>query len=174
MVANPMLPDVDFKEKIADIYKAGNTIKFYKFVSLVYDFNSPLVLDFPELSERKKQASIILDYEYNENDFNYDVVTEFVIKKLNSNLWTLITANENTFEEYTGKVNKRISEELDEDKQLKAVQVKNTMLEQMEKMIDRIQNLKNKLFWGDIELVTASGKIKNYTSENVAKHIDKR
>ena len=174
MVVNPMLPDNEFKDKIADIYNPIHPIKFYKFISLVYDFNSPLVLDIPQLDERKKQASIIIGYDFDESSCDYEVITNFVIQKIGNNLWTLITANENTFEEYTGKVNKRIGADLDEDKQLKAVQVKNSMLEQMEKMIDRIQNLKNKLFWGDAELVSASGKIKNYTSENVAKHIDKR
>ena len=137
---------------------------FYAYIKLIYSPDSPIVRDFPDLAERKAQAAKRTGCD---GVFFHKEAAKYIIS-LNNMLWTEIVSNETAFEEYTLRVNKPLSDELDEDKLLKAVTVKSTMLTQMGDIRKRITTLRNEMFHSDEELVETHRSIKDFTAEAVA------
>ncbi len=83
---------------------------------------------------------------------------------------TLICSLEATFEEYAERVNKRI-EDQDSGKELdvlKAVEIKNKLINQMDDMINKIEALYNKLFAGDQDAVDEFDEAKKFRPEYIA------
>ena len=174
MVVNPYVKDSLLKmyPKLKEVKKESDTLltdkdldMYFRYVSFVYDPHSPMNHEYPTLDQRKAMAKE--EVGYNGQDYP-ELAAYFIIIIINNRLWTEIASNENVFDEFTIKVNKPIGVDLDEDKQLKAVQLKNVMLTQMSEMRKRITTLRNELFSGDIEIVNTEKKITIFNAENVA------
>lgn len=143
--------------------------RLLKYISWVYDPNTPLASSHVDLSSRKKEAIRLTKFD---GYVDPRIVFIFVSKVINNRLWTEIVSNEMVFEEYTQRVLSPIGDTLDEDKLLKAVQLKNTMLLHMGDMRKRIKTLRSELFAADDSLMEQNKANLRLTAENISTLID--
>lgn len=138
--------------------------KLLKYVVALYDPQSPLFKDYPELAIRKQTAAlvagydVIIDNEYLESLYacNNDEETEVVInflKIVQNRIWAMIVSIEQTIWEYNLRLLSPISKgESDKDKDLvSAVNMKSKMAEDLGIMNDRLDGYLKK-FYGDDRL----------------------
>lgn len=144
---------------------------YFRYLSLCYDPHSPMVKTFPDIRQRRQEAAMEAVYE---GEHFPIIAIEFVKTIVKRRTWIVLCSMDNTFDEYATRVNIPISNSLDEDKALKAVELKNKMLETMVQMIASRDNLMKQMFDNDSELLETEGEITNFTPENVAKSIRKK
>lgn len=137
----------------------------FRYLSLAYDPNSKLVKQFPDIKQRKAEALRLSGYDGYCDSL---LAIRFVKGVIKRPLWTLITSIDNTFSEYADKVNSPIDMEED-DKALKAVELKNKMLTQMAEMLKTREALMIQLFDNDKELEDAEVGLKKLKPENIGK-----
>ena len=174
MVVDPTTPDdklfskYPLLDKITTEEGVKATPSLIKYIAYVYDPNSPLASSHPDLVSRKEHAKQLTKHS---GTIDNHAIFVFIARLINNRLWTEIVANETVFDEYTSKVLNPIAN-LDEDKTLKAVQIKNTMLNQMGEMRQRIKKLRSELFSADEALVESSKEKLRLTAENIAHLVD--
>lgn len=151
----------------------SNLDKQIRYLSWVYDYNSPAVKEYSDITRRKAWAKHEVGMS---SDANYELTISFLTKVINNRVWTLICSLESTFIEYTERVNKKIEDD-DTGKEidiLKAVEIKNKLLTQMHDMIEKIDNLYSRLFANDDSLKDEFDERNVFTPESVAQQIKKR
>lgn len=172
MIINPYCGDVlseypRLKEVIGNTDTKHITQQI-AFLSWVYDFNSPAVRDFSDINKRKEWARLETEII---KDPSYELAVSFLTKVVKSRTWTLICSLESTFTEYAERVAKRIedSENGKEIDILKAVEIKNKMLNQMADMSNSIDELYGKLFSNDQDLIEEHNRKTMFTPEAMSK-----
>lgn len=161
---NDILPKTGF---IKDINKQ------IQYMAWVYDYNSPAVKEFSDITRRKEWAKQTVELTEKPN---FELMLNFTRYVINSRVWTLICSLEATFEEYAERVNKRI-EDQDGGKEidiLKAVEIKNKLINQMDEMINKIEALYNKLFSGDTDVIDEYDESRKFTPEYIAAQMKKK
>jgi hypothetical protein len=180
MIINPLCDGdiLDFYPNLQTIVPkslpgTSNLDKQIRFLAWVYDYNSPAVKEYSDITRRKIWAKQEVGMTTNAN---YELTINFLTKVINNRVWTLICSLESTFIEYTERVNKKIEDD-DTGKEidiLKAVEIKNKLLTQMHDMIEKIDNLYSRLFAGDDSLKEEFDERNVFTPESVAQQIKKR
>jgi len=172
MVIDPNTTDmITTYPRLNDILPKGSFVKDLnkqiQYMAWVYDYNSPAVKEFSDITRRKEWAKQTVDLKEKPN---FELMLNFTRYVINSRVWTLICSLEATFEEYAERVNKRI-EDQDSGKELdvlKAVEIKNKLINQMDDMINKIESLYNKLFAGDQDAVDEYDEAKKFRPEYIA------
>lgn len=147
--------------------------KQIQYMAWVYDYNSPAVKEFSDITRRKEWAKATVGLTEKPN---FELMLKFVKSVINSRVWTLICSLEATFEEYAERVNKRI-EDQDGGKEidiLKAVEIKNKLINQMDEMINKIESLYNKLFSGDEDAIDEFEESRKFRPEYIAAQMKKK
>ncbi len=172
MVIDPNTTDmITTYPRLKEILPKGSFVKDVnkqiQYMAWVYDYNSPAVKEFSDITRRKEWAKATVGLTEKPN---FELMLNFVSTVINSRVWTLICSLEATFEEYAERVNKRI-EDQDSGKELdvlKAVEIKNKLINQMDDMINKIEALYNKLFAGDQDAVDEFDEAKKFRPEYIA------
>lgn len=149
-----------------------------KYVLYMYDQNTPLKEQFPELKIRKEQAavlsgfSLIKDNEKLHDMFFFlsdqlvDMVDEF-LRKQNNRIWSMIVSNEQTFFEYQTKLLSPVEGDRDKDI-LQALQIKSKIMDDLNTINDRLDSYYMKLYGEDQELLKVIKADKRLTPEFIA------
>jgi hypothetical protein len=182
MIFNP------FKVK-STLKKAFPKIKMFKsfeladdqmiaYVLYMYDQNTPLKEQFPDLKIRKEQAAILSGYSLTKDGtFLHDLfffvseklvqmVDEF-LRKQNNRIWSMIVSNEQTFFEYQTKLLSPVEGERDKDI-LQALQIKSKIMDDLNTINDRLDSYYMKLYGEDQELLKVIKADKRLTPEFIA------
>lgn len=164
--AYPQLREVvePFSESLPDV----NYHQYFRYLSFCYDPNSPLAKEIQDIQKRKEAAKAEVGYEGAEH---HQIAVEFIKTVVRSRIWTLICNMDFVFDEYTDKLNELIKGS-DPEKSLKAVELKNKMLDQQASMVDKREELYNRLFDDDKELVEVAQL--TFNPESVANFSKKR
>lgn len=149
-----------------------------KYVLYMYDQNTPLKEQFPELKIRKEQAAILSGFSLikdNEklhdvffflSDQLIDMVDEF-LRKQNNRIWSMIVSNEQTFFEYQTKLLSPVEGDRDKDI-LQALQIKSKIMDDLNTINDRLDSYYMKLYGEDQELLKVIKADKRLTPEFIA------
>jgi len=149
-----------------------------KYVLYMYDQNTPLKEQFPELKIRKEQAAVLSGFNLikdNEklhdvffflSDQLVDMVDEF-LRKQNNRIWSMIVSNEQTFFEYQTKLLSPVEGDRDKDI-LQALQIKSKIMDDLNTINDRLDSYYMKLYGEDQELLKVIKADKRLTPEFIA------
>lgn len=149
-----------------------------KYVLYMYDQNTPLKEQFPDLKIRKEQAAILSGFSLikdNEklhdvffflSDQLVDMVDEF-LRKQNNRIWSMIVSNEQTFFEYQTKLLSPVEGDRDKDI-LQALQIKSKIMDDLNIINDRLDSYYMKLYGEDQELLKVIKADKRLTPEFIA------
>jgi hypothetical protein len=148
------------------------------YVLYMYDQNTPMKEQFPDLKIRKEQAALLSGYDLvkdNEvlhNIFFFqsselvDMVDEF-LRKQNNRIWSMIVSNEQTFFEYQTKLLSPVEGDRDKDI-LQALQIKSKIMDDLNTINDRLDSYYMKLYGEDQELLKTIKADKRLTPEFIA------
>lgn len=148
------------------------------YVLYMYDQNTPLKEQFPDLKIRKEQAANLSGYSLSEDDkFLHDLfffvserlvqmVDEF-LRKQNNRIWSMIVSNEQTFFEYQTKLLSPVEGDRDKDI-LQALQIKSKIMDDLNTINDRLDSYYMKLYGEDQELLKVIKADKRLTPEFIA------
>lgn len=152
--------------------------KMIAYVLYMYDQNSPLKEQFPDLKIRKEQAAILCGYKLgNDSELLQDLfffassklvemVDEF-LRKQNNRIWSMIVSNEQTFFEYQTKLLSPVEGDRDKDI-LQALQIKSKIMDDLNTINDRLDSYYMKLYGEDQELLKVIKADKRLTPEFIA------
>jgi|TARA_R110002049_G_scaffold3993_6_gene28987 hypothetical protein len=152
--------------------------KMIAYVLYVYDQNTPMKEQFPDLKIRKEQSAILAGFDLvkdNEklhdmffflSDQLKDMVDEF-LRKQNNRIWSMIVSNEQTFFEYQKKLLSPVEGDRDKDI-LQALQIKSKIMDDLNTINDRLDAYYQKLYGEDQELLKTIKADKRLTPEFIA------
>lgn len=143
--------------------------KFLKYISFVYDPNSPLSSDSIDL--RKSRAAAEVGFIQAHADDHRGIIVAYLKKITHSAIWAEIVTNESLFWDYVQRLNMPISGE-NEDEQLKAVERQGKMATMLGSFRLRAQELRKTMFNGDKELESFEQVLEN--PQDIAKALNKR
>lgn len=148
------------------------------YVLYMYDQNTPMKEQFPDLKIRKEQSAILSGYDLvKDNEILHDIfffrstkviemVDEF-LRKQNNRIWSMIVSNEQTFFEYQTKLLSPVEGERDKDI-LQALQIKSKIMDDLNTINDRLDSYYMKLYGEDQELLKVIKADKRLTPEFIA------
>jgi len=123
---------------------------FVKCCSFILDTKSPFIAAYPDLETRRKTVYEELGYRGYE-DKVFEVL--LLLRLYQDNEWTLYCAEQNVFYEFIVRANNPIKfDEMDEEKQMKAVILKDKYLDSLDKIIIRLEQRFKKIFLNDDSL----------------------
>ena len=152
--------------------------KLIKYVLLMYDANSPMKEQFPDLNIRKEQAALLCGYDLVKDEsllstiffFENDKVTKMVdefLRKQNNRVWSMIVSNEQTFFEYQTKLLRPVDGDKDKDI-LQALQIKSKIMDDLNNINERLESYYMKLYGDDQDLLKTIKADKRLTPEFIA------
>jgi len=148
------------------------------YVLYMYDQNTPMKEQFPDLKIRKEQAAILSGFDLvKDNEKLHDIfffqssklvdmVDEF-LRKQNNRIWSMIVSNEQTFFEYQTKLLSPVEGDRDKDI-LQALQIKSKIMDDLNTINDRLDSYYMKLYEEDQELLKVIKADKRLTPEFIA------
>lgn len=107
----PHLGDIFVAEGV-DIEKA------LRYLSLAYDPNSPLIVDYPDIAKRRLRSAAIVGIKVKEVPGVF--IPLFLKNVVKSMDWTFISSLENAFDEFSEIINDKIKRDGSDDEILKA------------------------------------------------------
>jgi len=148
------------------------------YVLYMYDQNTPMKEQFPDLKIRKEQAAVLSGYNLvKDNEILHDMfffqstkVVEMVdefLRKQNNRIWSMIVSNEQTFFEYQKKLLSPVEGDRDKDI-LQALQIKSKIMDDLNTINDRLDSYYMKLYGEDQELLKTIKADKRLTPEFIA------
>jgi hypothetical protein len=186
----------DFKKMIFNPFKVKGSLKkkypkmkmfssfqsaedqMIAYVLYMYDQNTPMKEQFPDLKIRKEQAAILSGYDlvkdneklhemfFFQSSKIIDMVDEF-LRKQNNRIWSMIVSNEQTFFEYQKKLLSPVEGDRDKDI-LQALQIKSKIMDDLNTINDRLDSYYMKLYGEDQELLKTIKADKRLTPEFIA------
>ena len=186
----------DFKKMIFNPFKVKGSLKkkypkmkmfssfqsaedqMIAYVLYMYDQNTPMKEQFPDLKIRKEQAAILSGYDlvkdneklhemfFFQSSKIIDMVDEF-LRKQNNRIWSMIVSNEQTFFEYQKKLLSPVEGDRDKDI-LQALQIKSKIMDDLNTINDRLDSYYMKLYGEDQELLKIIKADKRLTPEFIA------
>jgi hypothetical protein len=166
--------------KLKSIVGSGDD-KMLRYVLLMYDVNSPLRQNHPELGKRKQFAASLAGYDlakddvtalfdFKINDEPYEELLDMIINYLkyqNNWVWAMIVSNEQAFFEYNRRVMMPVEGSKDKDI-LQAINIKTQIMSSQDEIYQRLQKYYRDLSGGDGSLEEAITTRKRLRPEEIA------
>ena len=144
----------------------------------MYDQNTPMKEQFPDLKVRKEQCAVLSGYDLvKDNEVLHDmffflsekliVMVDEFLRKQNNRIWSMIVSNEQTFFEYQTKLLSPVEGDRDKDI-LQALQIKSKIMDDLNTINDRLDSYYMKLYGEDQELLKVIKADKRLTPEFIA------
>lgn len=154
--------------------------KIIDFIILLYRKESPLILTYPDLSQRKlvaaKQSGLDPENDFMQKVFKLDVpevlsIVNCLLQKIQYNyVFERMISDMEVFSEFQRAIRSPVPDfEVDPDKQLKAIEIKGKLSEASKKLEENIKSCLEQLYSGDIDLRDKSIKQLRTTVENMAR-----
>ena len=152
--------------------------RMISYVLYMYDHNTPMKEQFPDLKVRKEQCAVLSGYDLKTdkevlNDMFFftsskliDMVDEF-LRKQSNRIWSMIVSNEQTFFEYQTKLLSPVEGDRDKDI-LQALQIKSKIMDDLNTINERLESYYMKLYGEDQELLKVIKADKRLTPEFIA------
>lgn len=153
---DPTLPDNQFLTAAKRLKEISANAKMLKFIIMMYDPQSPLVKEFPDLQRRREEAAYLSDFKLPQNPMKNDDLVRAIIgylKILRNRRWALIVGIEQTIWESTGNMFNTVeSDSGSNDKDVIAgIKMRNGMAADLIELNDKLDML-YKQFFNDEEL----------------------
>jgi hypothetical protein len=155
--------------------------KVLKYIAFMYDPETPLREKYPDVERRKEFALTLAGFDLDtdttahsltafDEEWMADVVVNYLVL-INNRLWTLIVTNEQTFYEYAKRLVAPVQRaDGDKDKDvLQGVQIKSKIMEDMDKINDRLTAYYRQISGEDDLMTEVVSKRKRVTPEMMAK-----
>lgn len=179
---NPM--ERDLMERYPVLKNLSMRVNLMKYVIVLYDPNSPFILQHRDIRIRKQMAAqfagfdIVLESEMLndmyllKNDETREVVVRFLKKFAFPREWFMICANEHTFYEYGERMMEPItkSAEVKDKDEMTAISIKSKLSQDMEVINERIEKGYKKMFGDDTE-IDIPGVIGRTTAESMSGNV---
>lgn len=159
--------------------------KMIRYVLLMYDVNSPLRYNYPDLFKRKQLAASAAGYKLDTEDvtelFDFKIkkgdeyethekLLDIIIKYLkyqNNWVWSMIVSNSEAFYEYNRRVMMPVEGNRDKDI-LQAINIKTQIMQSQDEIYQRLQRYFKELSGGDDKIEDAITKRKRIRPEDIA------
>ncbi len=166
--------------KLKDIVGSGDD-KMLRYVLLMYDVNSPLRQNYPELGKRKQFAASMAGYDLAKDDVTalfdfkineepYEELLDMIINYLkyqNNWVWAMIVSNEQAFFEYNRRVMMPVEGNRDKDI-LQAISIKTQIMNSQDEIYQRLLKYYRDLSGGDASLEESITTRKRLRPESIA------
>lgn len=147
----------------------------FRYLSLVYDLNSPAIKEYPDVRQRKIVAAKEVGYKMPDDpkvaQLHHFVAVTFICSIVRNKIWELVCNMDFVWDEYTTKLNTLITIVDEPEKELKAVELKNKMIQQQGEMLGKREALLKRLFDDDTELIDIEASLA--TPEAIARKVGK-
>jgi hypothetical protein len=156
----------------------GDKLNMLRYVMALYDKKSPLIRMFTDLGQRKNEAATVAGYSLERDqhilkpffDFTdldlQDLVVDFLIDQ-GDMYWSMIVSNTNIFYEYQKALGTQIIGDGGEKDKLQSLQIKSKLMDDSERIAERVEAYMRKVFGED--QIADIARVKNFTPESVAK-----
>lgn len=168
------------KELNPRVLQISNNQPMLRYIIMMYDPNSPLRKNYPELDLRKQVASQESGYDLQLQDgerseLEREVLVESIIlylRMINNLTWTEMCTTEEAIWEYNRRILEPIKSNDKEKDEMSAVKMKGTMMSELKMMNIRYKELTFEFFGEDDDLIEASKiKVSKISSEDIAKRL---
>lgn len=151
---------------------ASEMDKQFRYLSFVWDFNSPMVIEFTDLKERRKAAAVETGYK-GQTDPALEV--KFINTIVRNRLWLLKCSSDATYYEFAELLSKRISaaDGVSDEEMMKGAERKIKLLKGMAEIQANDAELIRKLYEGDEGLEDASTG-SDLTPESIGRMVYKK
>lgn len=150
-------------------YKDAEADQVIRYLSWAFDPNSPMVTAHPDLNKRKEQAAKEVGLG-KQVKIPASLMVMFLQKVIRNREYTFILSLEQTYDEFTDKINQEITSTGDEE-MLKAIERKGKLWREMKAMIQEINDQKRAFYYSDEELMEEEKQ--RYTPEAMARAMSK-
>jgi hypothetical protein len=140
-----------------------------KFIIMCYHKDSDLVSKYKDkLKDKWVEAKAKTGYKGEASDL-YEYISKFLISQ-NDAVWQQLCSCQSTFNEYQEIILKPLQQSADDDKLLKAASLKSKLIDDCDKLIDKIDSYLSKVFEKDKSLINIV-KTKPISPENISTFI---
>ncbi len=139
---------------------------YIRFCALMYDPNSPAVMDYPELKLRKEKVKkLVGEIGYTSREFEMRIMVYIYRNDEHTHFVTI----ENAFNDYAEKANMILdAKEMDAEEMIKATQLKTKLIKDMGDFREMKRKLMAEMFFGDKDLTDEFKRVR-MTAEMAAK-----
>lgn len=147
-----------------------------QYISALYDPNSPLIREEPNLNIRKQKAANVAGFDYGEKELLEDMYTfndeaflnavDKYLKKVQDKKWAMIVSLEQTWWEWNQRMLKPVSSDKGDKDELQAIEIKARVRDEMMKTEKMVNDLYLQFYHGDEELNNKAQR-KRTTIENI-------
>lgn len=174
----------DFEE--FKTFRHKEKAKILQYIEYTYSKESELIQSYPSLKKRKEMAVVksgldikddfvqelmeLQAINKEEDEFVKAITSliNFYLKNQCDNAFEMLISNQQMFWEFQARIRKPMSEDLDEDKALKAVEIKDKLARASEEAHKRIQNLYKEIYGEEDKMQKEAEKIVRITPELMA------
>ena len=151
--------------------------KLMRYTMVLYDKQSRLIKYFTNLEQRKREAAILAGYDLDEDaailttlfdftDPDLQAVALYFLEEQNDMCFRLLISNEQTFSEYQKALMTTIKIGDEKDK-MSALNIKTKLMEESDRIVERVEKYYTKVYGEGEEKVKA--KTKDFTPESIAR-----
>lgn len=148
--------------------------KVIRYIVLMYDKNSPLVKQYPNLEIRKNSALALAGFvtgdpslevykEFKDDDFA-DMVIDF-LKFQNDYIWMMLCSNEQTFFEFQKTLMLEAAMIRNDKDKISAISAKAKLMEESDNIVNRIINYRKQIFSEDVIIEKSSKRVASSPEE---------
>lgn len=140
--------------------------KYFRYLSFIFDIHSPMVLEHPDLQERRKAASTETGYE---GAGDPAIEHLFISRIVRSRMWTMYCCLQKTFDDFAERVSQKIEGDPNNaETAMKAEERRLKLLKGMTEIEPEMAKYSMRLWEGDVSLEEAAEEeITNFSPENL-------
>jgi hypothetical protein len=176
----PRLSDLIPKEIDEDDPLAAEKDRLVRYILALYDPQSPIIKEYPDLTSRKRAAAEIAGYNAEkerelldivfacDSEYMVNVIVAFLKNIVQSRLWASIQADEQTFWEFVGRMMLPIAKDNKDKDMVSAVAMKTKLSEDKESISTQLEKNLQRFFSDDDNLKKKVEKKNNWSPESMA------
>jgi hypothetical protein len=158
--------------------KRADLDKLVRFIMVMYDKKSPIIRLITNIDQRKKEAAIVAGYDLKHDapaledlfsfaDKDLQILALQFLKDQNDMYWSMIVSNEQTFWEFQKALNQSINNYKDDKQKMDALNVKSKLMEECDKITERVETYYHKVF-GDGDAQVKAKQLRGFSPEAIA------
>lgn len=171
-----------FKEELEGVEVGEDTLldrkdldKVIRYAMIMFDKKSPLIRHSTNLQVRKDEAALVAGYDrtkdqdalkkiFDFSDLALQIITIKFLKEQQDTYWSMIISSEQTFYEYQQALLEPVTSFKDDKDKLAATQLKSKLMDDSDRIAERIETYYAKVF-GDADTQKTAKKLKGLSPE---------
>jgi hypothetical protein len=154
--------------------------RLVRYILALYDPQSPIIKEYPDLTSRKMAAADIAGYHAEkerelldkvfacDSEYMVAIIVSFLKNIVQSRLWASIQADEQTFWEFVGRMMLPIAKDNKDKDMVSAVAMKTKLSEDKESIVTQLEKNWQRFFADDDNLKKKVEKKNNWSPESMA------